>query len=311
MGSMPTKKNDGAPMIPFIDIIKSSNFPQPILPMPCRIDKVVNGSSSLTILPKKPISIEFNNKIITFDFHNLYLHFYQNIIYYAKKKYREMMHRDLPIALIKTWWTQSKPLKAQIQDYALDIDFVFSAYLRSYISYLQSNRNDESLLLYCDEVIEYCQRKIEENVIKFVLKKKEITKRMYRTKEKKKEKYHFPDIWEFDVVNQDTGKSFRKAFIPVMIYDDLLESFLYNKMRIEKKLGVNEEEYGEIEEDEDLSELKLVSFKELEEQNILISLSQEEFNNKNFELKDIIENIEFNEIFLYLCEEEEEDFFNV
>ena len=236
--------------------------------MPCRIDKVVNGSSSLTILPQKPISIKFNDKIITFDFHKLYLNFYQNISYYAKKKYREMMYKDLPISLIKKWWIQSRPLKAVIHDFTIDIDFIFSAYLRSYVSYLQSSQQDEALLQYCDEIINHCQLKIEENTISFILKKKTISKRMYRTKEKKKKENHFPDIWEFDVLNQDTEKIHRKAFIPVMIYDDLLESFLYNKMKLEIKMGINDEEYGEEVEPEngDTEELELVNFKDLEEE---------------------------------------------
>lgn len=309
MSKMPTKKNDGAPMIPFIDILKSKNFPQPILPMPCRIDKVVNGSTSLTILPQKPISIEYNSKIITFDFHKLYLYFYQNVIYYAKIKYKEMMHRELPISLVKKWWIQSKPLKAQIQDYTKDIDFIFTAYLKAYVNFLQSDNQDEALLEYCSEIIEYCRKKIEDNTIKFNLKGKEITKRMYRTKKK----YHFPDIWEFDVLNEDINKTTRKAFIPVMIYDDLLESFLFNKMNLEKKMGEIQEDYGEkdenIEEDEE-EPLEIVSFKELEELNIIVHIPVEQYSENNSDTRNIINEIEFSDIFLEV-EDEEEDFFNI
>ena len=114
------------------------------------------------------------------------------------------------------------------------------------------------------------------------------------------------------MLNKDNGKILRKAFIPVMIYDDLLESFLYNKMVLEKKLGISEEEYGETDEqfEEEISEIKLVNFKDLEENNLLISLTPEDYNNKNFDLDNLINNIEFSDIFLDLVEEEE-DFFNI
>ncbi|WP_371805037.1 hypothetical protein [Candidatus Lokiarchaeum ossiferum] len=309
MSKMPTKKNDGAPMIPFIDILKSKNFPQPILPMPCRIDKVVNGSTSLTMLLKKPISIEYDSKIITYDFHKLYLSFYQNIIYYAKIKYKEMTQRELPISLAKKWWVQSKPLKGQIKNYSQDIDFLLTSYLKAYINYLQSNNQEEALLEYCKEIIDYCQKKIEENSITFNFKEKEITKRMYRTKKK----YHFPDIWEFDVLSEETQKTTRKAFIPVMIYDDLLESFLYNKMNLEKKMGNLQEEYGETEENEDeidVNSIEFVGFKELEDMKIIVHIPTNQYKENDVDLKNIINKIEFSDIFIDV-EEEDDDFFNI
>jgi len=46
-----TKKNDAAPMICFIDVLKSKNFPQFVIPEPCRIDKLINGYPTALIFP--------------------------------------------------------------------------------------------------------------------------------------------------------------------------------------------------------------------------------------------------------------------
>ena len=60
----------------------------------------------------------------------------------------------------------------------------------------------------------------------------------------------------------------------------------------------------------DVSELKLVNFKDIEEQNILISFSPAEFEQYNFNLEDIVSSINFDELFID-SEKEDDEFFDI
>jgi len=83
---IPSRKSDGAPMIFFIDIFPSEMLSHPIMPLPMRIDKITNGEPTLAIFPEEIYSKTYNGQVITFDYHELYSQFFQNLILFAKKK---------------------------------------------------------------------------------------------------------------------------------------------------------------------------------------------------------------------------------
>ncbi len=92
---IPVYKSDGAPMLLFIDILKSKIFENPCLGTPLRIDKITNGQSTLFIFPKKQIFQEFNNQFYTLNLKKIFQFFVDNLIKYAKKKYNELCLRQL------------------------------------------------------------------------------------------------------------------------------------------------------------------------------------------------------------------------
>lgn len=228
------KKSDGAPMIFFIDVI-SNNFPNPILPMPSRIDMVSNGYPTNFILPKKRISIKFEQDFYTYDYNKLYFSFLQNLIFYSKQKYLEITFRKLEQQTLEKWWDKSIKSEAMIPSYYQDIEFVLEAYLNAFKLYKETNDELGALLDYCNKIIDYCNERLKSNIIEIYYKEKLIEKRMYKIKRD----HYFPDIFEYDYQILGTDKTQRKAFVPIMIYDDLLECFLFNKMQIENIINKN------------------------------------------------------------------------
>ena len=308
---IPSRKSDGAPMIFFIDIFPSEILSNPIMPLPIRIDKITNGEPTLIIYPEEIYSKIYKGQVITFNYRDLYSQFFQNLVFYAKKKYREIIRRKLSNDKIQAWWEKSKPLIAQIPDYSRDMTFILKSYLDAYVNFLDSQNSNQALLLYIKTMIDYCQKRIDENTIQLSYKGKIKEERMYKTKKK----HFYPDIVEFDIKNEMDNKTHRKAVVPIMIYDDLLECFLYNDMQLKKKLGIYEEEEEEEEEiiieknenkksldeqqpkdEQNYQEMEIISFDKIIERKLIIHLSPEEFKNSPKNIREIVNGIELSEI---------------
>ena len=119
---IPVRKSDGAPIIFFMDVI-SSDFPNPILPMPLRIDMVTNGLPTNFIFPKKSTSIQIENEIYTYDYNNLYRFYLKNLIHYSKRTKLKVTSQNLGEDTIKRWWDLSRNLIAKIPTYSKDLEF--------------------------------------------------------------------------------------------------------------------------------------------------------------------------------------------
>ncbi|QEE17253.1 hypothetical protein DSAG12_03085 [Promethearchaeum syntrophicum] len=307
---IPSRSSDGAPMIFFIDIFPSEMLSNPIMPLPMRIDKISNGEPTLTIFPEDVYSKTYNGQVITYNYHKLYSHFFQNLVYFAKKKYRELVHRKLTKDKIQKWWEKSKPLIAQIPDYSRDMTFILKSYLDAYVDFLNSQNSDQALLLYIKTMIDYCQKRIDENTIQLYYKGKIKEDRMYKIKKE----HYFPDIVEFDIVNELENKTYRKAVVPIMFYDDLLECFLYNDMQLKKKLGIYEEDEEEEvidevndnkkslaeqpKEEQNYREMETISFEKIIESNLIIHISPEEFKSMPKNIREIVNEIELSDILI-------------
>ena len=306
---IPSRKSDGAPMIFFIDILPSEMLSNPIMPLPIRIDKITNGEPTLAIFPEEIYSKTYKGQVITFNYHELYSQFFQNLVFFAKKKYREMLYRNLNKDKIQEWWNKSKPLVAQIPDYARDLAFNLKSYLDAYVNFLDSQNSDQALLFYIETMIDYCKKRIDENSIQLFYKGKIKEERMYKIKKE----HFYPDIVEFDILNEMDNKIHRKAVVPIMIYDDLLECFLYNEMQLKKKLGIYEEEVI-IEENENnenkkslneqpkegqnYQEMETIPFYKIIESKLIIHLSPEEFKKMPKNIREIVNEIELSEILI-------------
>ena len=113
-----------------------------------------------------------------------------------------------------------------------------------------------------------------------------------------KNEHYFPDIFEYDIEEMVKGKKKirRKAFIPIMIYDDLLECFLFNQMQLEKMMNEkNEPKEEDIEEQvEEIREL--ISFDTLIEKEIIIKCSSDDDEKSLINPNEIINKISFSDI---------------
>ncbi len=290
---IPVKRSDGAPLIFFMDVI-SSDFPNPILPMPLRIDMVTNGLPTNFIFPKKTTSIQIGNDIYTYNYFNLYRFFLKNLIHYSKKTHLKVSYQDLKEKTIQKWWELSRNLKAKIPTYSHDLEFILEAYLEAFKSYKLSNDLHAALMDYTNKLIDYCNTRLESNVIEIYYKQDLLGKRMYKIKKE----HYFPDIFEYDVEEMVKGKKKirRKAFIPIMIYDDLLECFLFNQMQLEKILNEKNELKEEEIEDQKVENHEMISFDTLIEKKIIIKCSGDEKESTLINPNDIITKISFSDI---------------
>ncbi|WP_457559456.1 hypothetical protein [Candidatus Harpocratesius sp.] len=223
------RKNEAAPMIFFIDQIESPNFSSPILPMPIRIDRILSKLPTLFIFPHKKSIISFQNKYFSYDYSKLYSLLITNLLKYTEQKYRTLFFKQLSFDLIEIWWKESKKLVSKIHSYSEDLSFILDSYLNAYIRSLEENDFKHALVGHIDEIIEYCNTKFTENKISFDYKKKTRLKNLY----KKKGDYIFPDIIQTDIFDSKRMKTIQKAFVPMFLYDDLLECYLYNKKLID------------------------------------------------------------------------------
>ncbi|MHA1474000.1 MAG: hypothetical protein ACTSQ5_02310 [Promethearchaeota archaeon] len=190
-----------------------------------------------------------------------------------------------------------------IKSYEEDLSFILQSYLESYKSYRSGLKLEEALLQYCNSIITYCNEKIEQNLIKFNYKKKEKASSMYKMNKGK----FYPNICEYDIFNYQKKHIFRKAFIPLLIYDDLLECFLFNKLILQLKLNPNLsfEEIGlsnqeELEEQLDsLKNFKLIGFEDLIKKDLLREIKQNQndlTNTKRIFLRDLLADISVDSI---------------
>ena len=87
------------------------------------------------------------------------------------------------------------------------------------------------MISYSDKIIDLCNTRLAENKISYQFGKEIITSKIYT---ERKDGKKIPQIWQVDRINLENGKVRKRAFIPHLIYDDLLECFLSNKAELER-----------------------------------------------------------------------------
>jgi hypothetical protein len=270
-----SRKSDGAPILFFFDFLKNDNFSNPILPVPLRIDKITNGQPTLFIFPTNNPTIDVKGKTYSFNLKKIYKLLLKNLLDYSKRKYTKITYKKLEEHIILKWWNGSRSQLAKIPSYADDMEFILQSFLEALKEFLLTQDEKASYLKYCDSLINHAETRFNSNEIRIFHKATLITKKMYK---KKKEKF-LPDIFEFDVDHYDTGKTARKALIPLFFYDDLLECFLYNKMQLEKE-----------------EELEYFAFQYFLDNDIIIDQENDDFTeNMNLNPKDILSSLQISD----------------
>jgi hypothetical protein len=229
-----TFKKDIAPIGFYFDIFSTDIFQIPIFPIPMRIDKLSNGEPTLLIIPNREKLEKVSKRLnLTLNFHRFYEMGISNFLKYSNLKQKELTLRGLNSDKIRKWWQASNNISAFNPDLVESFTFITSQFLKTY-SYIDKNNlhptqdKDEynnRLAKYCDLVVKYFRNKIEKNIF-FIKNEDEFEiKKLYLEKKKK----YYPLPIKLTVNDVMTNKTSDMGFVPYLIYDDLLDSFYYNK----------------------------------------------------------------------------------
>lgn len=239
-------KKDLAPIGFFLDIFATEIFKIPVMPIPMRIDKLINGDPTLFILPDANKLDQLFEKLgFIINFESFFSVGIKNLINFAKKKYKEITLRTLERESIINWFVKSKMLSAEIPSLTESFSFIISEFLKMYSNIVKKGlapKNEDygaDLIQYCEKIINYFQERIEQNI--FQIKNKGLIKTVQLYKEKKNN--YYPEIFSIDVYNLNKNEIKQMNFVPYLIYDDIFDSFSYNKMLLnegsQKILDIN------------------------------------------------------------------------
>ena len=229
-----TFKNDLAPVGFYFDIFSTKIFQIPILPIPMRIDKLSNGEPTLLITPNlEKLEKVFKKLKLRINFNLFYFIGIKNFLNYANIKQKDLTLRSLDGDKIRKWWKASNNISAFNPDLSESFTFITSQFLKTF-SYIDKNnldpRQDKDdytniLIDYCDSIIKYFRNKIEKNIFFIENEDKIEMEKLYL---EKKQKYYPLEI-KIPVNDLIAKKTHEMGFVPYLIYDDLLDSFYYNK----------------------------------------------------------------------------------
>jgi len=239
-------KRDLAPIGFYLDIFSTEIFKIPVIPIPMRIDKLANGEATLFIFPDNDKLNQLFEKLgLYINFKSFFSVGFKNLILYAKKKYKEITLRTLESELIINWFEKSKMFSAEIPSLTEDFTFIISEFLKMYSNILEKslspNHEDYNaeLIQYCEKIINYFQEKIEQNT--FQIKDMDLIKTVQLYKERKE--HYYPEIISTNVNILNRNNIKRMNFVPYLIYDDIFDTFSYNKKildeGIQKPLDIN------------------------------------------------------------------------
>jgi len=227
--------NDLAPIGFYFDIFNTNLFKIPIMPIPMRIDKLTNGETTYFIPPDYDQLNELFEKLdIVIDFKNFFLTGVINLINYAKKKYREITLQTLTDSIIMKWFENSLTVRTEIPCLTQDFTFLLTEFLHFYchISEQDLKPDDDGykrlLLQYCENMINHFKEKIESNKIQIKYDEIIKTEQLYKEKNNK----YYPIAIFLKIKNLKNNKIRKMRFIPYLIYDDLLDVFVYNRKLI-------------------------------------------------------------------------------
>ncbi|MGQ4876707.1 MAG: hypothetical protein ACP6IY_21780 [Promethearchaeia archaeon] len=270
-----TFKSDAAPFFFFIDIfppkpvLRNSSYLRvllnaiennPIMPLPMRIDRVINGISSILIRPREAIYVKISSNEIAI-LNPLQFIFYgiNKLLYFTEIRIWENLLRSLDPIKTVSWWNKTRFLYGNLYQLEDDFSTFLKAYLRNIIKAL-INEDDliKAAIKYCQLIVDICQERFDENKIftnvgnnenfESLYKLKEIT--YYKKFKKFKEKQIHPELIDIEIFDTFGTKNFEdfkiknnisktevklrvKKYIPLMFYDDLQECMLMNLKKLE------------------------------------------------------------------------------
>jgi len=313
----PIYENKAKPhLLNLVNSIKTN----PIMPCPMRVDRVFNGEKSILIRPSEPISFPISEDKTALINPLPYLQFgFEKLLFFTEVRSRENFILSLPLARALKWWNLTKFQYGKLTTLEED----FSAFSRAYLhTILKSKIFEEDLEKaaknYCEIISELCRKRMEQNIMVIEAKGHEENVKMYKIKEmtyykkfkKSKETEYRPELLDIEIwdlsknnfsikqkelaTDTDGLKTKVIKYIPLLIYDDLLECMLQNLQRIEE----NDEELIDPSFLLDNKAIIIQNSKELESTNIDKYSWWNSF--EDLEFKPIIESIRKNNASFFL-----------
>ena len=232
-------KKDIAPIGFFFDIFPTELFKVPILPIPMRIDKILKGEITYFIrFNIDKLHSLFKELNLFIDFRSFFIIGIRNLIEYAKKKCNDITLHSFKKDLLRKWFDNSISIEIDLPDLTEDFTYLLSEFLKTYSFINNLNVSDEryikGLINYCDRIIEYFQERLKRNSIKIKSNGVYKEEKIYIIKKSK----YYPRIIEINIEKFREGKKNmvkKMRFVPYLIYDDILETFLYNKQLLTKQ----------------------------------------------------------------------------
>ena len=245
-----------------IELLKNIQY-NPIMPLPLRVDRVYNGELSTLIRPRNPISFSTGEDYIAIINSTKFVQYgMEKLLTFTEIRGSEQFTISLLSENARKWWNATRFIYGKLKTLEED----FAAFLRAYLyTVLAAKINEEDLvgaaIKYCELIKDICNQRINEKYTIAEAKGKEKIVNMYKMKEGKvqkkrfkfsKEKLLYPSFVDIEVI--DTGnfeysqiyqvdyevlKKYSKVikYIPLLIYDDLLECMLQNLKTLENYEG--------------------------------------------------------------------------
>lgn len=233
----------------------------PIMPLPLRVDRVFNGESSILIRPK-PISFSIEGGYTAIiNPHKFIQYGVEKLINFTEIRASEEFAISLSRENAKKWWESTRYLHGRLRTLEED----FGAFLIAYLhTVLKAKVNNEDLvkaaIKYCELIRDICNKRINEKYILVESKGKEKIVDLYRMKEGRDYKKFnsnrrdllYPTFVDIEVINlkkvgishfkEEEYKPIKKSsrvmkYIPLLIYDDLLECMLQNLEKLKNYEG--------------------------------------------------------------------------
>ncbi len=233
------------------------------MPLPLRVDRVCNGVLSTLIRPRNPISFPIGtdstavinpNQFITFGL--------EKLLNFSEIRLSEQFVTSLSTENVKNWWNATRSLYGRLKTLEEDFAAFLQAYLHIMLATKLKNEDlTKAAIKYCELIKTICNKRISEKHILVELRGKEKIVDMYKMKKGRvrhnlisssKQQLLYPafvDMEVFDMNKGDPSHIFKKydkntkksskelAYIPLLIYDDLLECMLQNLKTLENFEG--------------------------------------------------------------------------
>jgi hypothetical protein len=236
-----------------VDLLKKIQF-NPIMPLPLRVDRAFNGESSTLIKPRNPISFSIGEEIALINPTAFVQSGIEKLLFLTEVRASREFTISLQSENAKNWWNSTKHLYGRLKSLEED----FSAFLKAYLYIVvKAKVNNEDLISaatqYCELIRDMCYQRIQENNILVEIKDKEKFVALYKMKKghtyekfkREERKLLYPSFVDIELLDlKEIGfshleeeknsnfmikyKSKTKAYIPLLLYDDLLECMLQN-----------------------------------------------------------------------------------
>ena len=228
----------------YFDVFDTNLFTIPILPLPIRVDKLTNKEPTCFVHPNFDKLNEISKDLgLTINYETYFLFGIKNFINYAKETYKSITYRSLPKEIIFKWYENSISTVIEIPSLIKDYTFLISEFLKTYSTIKnlkispEEDRYFDELIRYCEKMVNYFKNALESNSIQIKVNQEIKEEKIYTEKKNK----YYPQPIYIDVRRENGHNMKKMAFIPYLIYDDLIDVFFYNqKMLVERaKIPIN------------------------------------------------------------------------